>query len=256
VVLQCSHPEELIYFSPPLADAITVDGNYWREYLSRNNVDFSKIWITGPAKLDISLNTKLGLRKLSLEREIDKSKNTVIFTTPYSSLAMGVMEYEKIEKFKSVCNALKSIDNIFFVVKLHPFDNDWDVYEKIVKAAGLSDYNIVKNVDMLSLLGHCDLLITYFSVVGYEAVLMDKNVILLSKITDFRSDDVWDFGRFRAVIAVDNYKELEHYIRQALFDAEVIARLRENRKEYILEHAYRLDGDASSRIKEVIDKFA
>lgn len=249
VSLQCSHPEEFIYFAPVIADAVTVDGPFWKEYLSGHNVPEDKIWVTGPLKFDLLPNDN------SFRRALSKSKKTVVFSTAYSSLAMGVIEFEKIEKLACVCRAIKKMENVYLVIKLHPFDNDLVIYEKIVKDTGLSDYTMIKNVDMLSLLKDCDLLITYYSVVGYEAVLMNKNVIWLCTDTDFRCDDGWDFRQYGAVLIVDNLQGLESSIYKALFDQKTQSELKKNRLAYIEDHAYKLDGNSSERVKRVIDRF-
>ena len=108
---------------------------------------------------------------------------------------------------------------------------------------------------MLKVLKSCDLLITHLSKASYEAVLMNKNVLLLCYNSDFISDDIWDFKRYDAVMSVQNFSDLEYCIRKALFDPSTQFLLRKNRAEYIPEHVYKLDGNASIRVKEIIDRF-
>lgn len=85
--------------------------------------------------------------------------------------------------------------------------------------------------------------------------MMDKDVITLYNSSDYRYDDVWDFKRYGAVIAIDKISELESYIRKVLFDPEIKSILKKNREVYIGEHAYKIDGRSSERVKEVIDNF-
>jgi hypothetical protein len=68
-------------------------------------------------------------------------------------------------------------------------------------------------------------------------------------------DDNWDFTRYNAAIIVDSFTELEDSIRKILFDSETKSILKRNREGYIYEHAYKMDGDASGRVKEVINRF-
>lgn len=249
------HPEDFIFYGPVSADAVTVDGNFWKEYLLQHNVEANRIWVVGSPRGDFIHKKNISLKESNLINNFNNKEKIIVFATNYSSLAMGSIRYQNIKRIRNVCNVMKNISEAHLIIKLHPYDNDRNIYKSIVRQAGLTNCNIVKNIDMFGLLYSCDLLITHISAVSYEAVLMDKNVILLCTNSDFCSDDVWDFNRYNAVITVDKLSELESHIRNALFDTETQETLRRNRREYIYEHIYKLDGNASERIKEVIDRF-
>lgn len=253
VAMQCAHPQEFTYFSPVIADAVTVDGSFWRDYLIKNNVGPDKIFVTGAPKFDFLKKGEAHGKINSLFNHLIGSKKIVVFATPYSSLAMGTIEYEKIEKLKYVCNAVKNIDGAYLIIKLHPFDDDWRICQRIAKESGLLNYTVIKEIQMLTLLDYCDLLITYHSVAGYEAVLMDKNVIWINNSSDFRCDDVWDFRRLMPVAVVEDLTELEHSIRDILFNLKTRSELVVKREGYRAEHIYKLDGNAANRVKAAID---
>lgn len=257
VAMQISNVSEFIVFGPVKADAITVEGGYWKEYLTKRSFDPSKIWVTGSPQFDV-----LGIPRLRqadnsyLPLKFDKSKKVVVFTTSYSSLFCGMLEYERRNRLSYVFRAAKNIKDLHLIIKLHPFEKDEaNIYKKIAQETGLSEYNIIRNANNLVLLENCDLLISYFSTTSYEAVLMNKNVILLSHDSAFSTEDSWDFERYGVVTVVKDFNKLEDYIRAALFDSVTIQKLASRRKEYILDHAYKLDGRAADRIKEVIDQF-
>ena len=260
VAIQSIYPGDFIFFSPVLADAFTVDGSFWKEYLCRQDVEHAKIWITGSLKFDFLKEEEVSQIRLkpaerSAELDSDKSKKKVIFATNYSSLAMGSLKYQNINRIRSVCEAMKNIREGHLVIKLHPYDNDFGIYKNVARQAGLRNYSIIKNADMFGLLRTCDLLITHISAVSYEAVLMDRKVILLCGASDFQNEDVWDFRRYGVAEILDNLKDLEKHIRRLLFSPEAESMLKKNRQEYIYEHAYKLDGNAAFRVKEVIDRF-
>jgi len=245
----------LIEDSLVMADALTVDGSFWKDYLLKYNVNPNKIWITGSPRFDFLQDNNFALGQPNLARDSTESRRVVIFATTYSSMAQGSIAYQNMEQMRSICNAMINIKDAHLIIKLHPYDNDYAFYKNILKKTGLRDYSLIKNVEMLELLNTCDLLITHFSAVGYEAVIMGKNVITLCSSFDFRSDDVWDFRRYGVVMVVDDLKELESSIRKMLFDSEVIAGLKRSRETYISEHVYKLDGNAANRVKGVIDSF-
>ncbi|MBU2541474.1 MAG: CDP-glycerol glycerophosphotransferase family protein [Candidatus Omnitrophica bacterium] len=251
VAMQTGHADEFIFFRPVTADAVTVEGNFWKEYLSANSVNKDKIWIVGAPKLD-TFYQKPG--KLNLE--LVDSKKIVVFATTYASLTMGTLKYEMIEQMNLICGVMKNIKEAHLIVKLHPFDIDAKLYERLAKESGLQNYTIIKNdIEMLELLNICDLLITHFSGASYEAVLLNKNVILLCYSSGFFSEDVWNFRKYNAVIAVDNLEKLENQIRNVLFDSKIESALRINREKYIPEHAYKMDGKSIERVKLVINQF-
>jgi predicted glycosyltransferase len=255
VAMQTSHADEFIFPARVVADAMTVDGNYWKEYLERNAVDPSRIWITGSPKFDILHNNGFGYKNSDLKLELDKSKKLIVFATSYSALALGMLEYERTSHIHSLFSAVKNIKDVHLIVKLHPFEKDISTYRKIAHSVGLLNYSVVNNIDILDLLYKSDLLVTYFSTTAYEAVLMNKNVILLNSNSNFNPVDFWDFKRYGVAICADSPQKLEGYIRKALFDPETISCLNAKRKEYIFDHAYRIDGKATERVREVISRF-
>lgn len=263
VAIQNGFINELCFFGGSvIADAVTVEGNYWKEYLLRKkDIDSNRIYVTGSAKFDAIIKNRFNIKDSSKMLNLDPTKKTVIFAgsgrTDFggTDLNIGILKDEKIKQLESVYIAMRNIREANLIVKLHPYENDFNLYEKMAKEVDLKDYTLIRDIEILKLLHNCDLLITQVSTVGYEAVLLDKNVISLCGSSNFLPDDIWDFKKYGAAINIYHLEELESYIRKALFDSETIAELKRGREEYIMEHAYKLDGNASSRVKEVIDSF-
>jgi UDP-N-acetylglucosamine 2-epimerase len=255
VAVQTGHADEFILFRPVRAQAITVDGNYWKEYLVAKGVQRDMINIVGVPKLEEIGNNNFSQKQLNRVSRSSLAVKTIVLATTYGSLLQGTKEQELISQVKVVCDALKNIAGVHLIIKLHICDKNIHAYRKIVKETGISNCTITNNGDMLHLIRNSDLIITHFSASSYEAVLMDKNVVLLSYSSDFFRDDVWDFRRYNAVVAVDNLDDLENKVRDVLFDFRVESELKVNRAQYIPEHAYKIDSKASERIQRVIDKF-
>lgn len=256
VGIQTGHPSEFNCFIPFVGDAAMVEGNYWKECLSNRGVNPAMIHISGPAKFDLLYNDALRLRIGKLPEEKYEAKKTVVFATIHAEAGMKIINHERAGQVRSIFKALKNIPDTRLIIKLHPFDSDFDFYRDIAKESGLLNYTIIRDTDALRLLYNCDLLITYNSKLSYEAVLMGKNVITLSESSGFMNDgDVWDFENYGVAISVRNLEGLENHIRSALFDSKASSRLGINRGEYILEHAYKIDGRAAERVKEVVNRF-
>ncbi len=251
VAIQSIHPSDFIFFAPISADAVTVDGNFWKEYLVKRNVDSDKIFITGSMKYDFLREIPV----LETNSAIRIKEKTVVFATNYSSLAMGSLKFQNMARLKSVCGAMKNINEAGLIIKLHPYDNDFTTYANVVRNIGLNNCKIIKDADTFRLLQECDLLITHISAVSYEAVLMNKPVILLCGGSDFQNEDAWDFRRYGVAIFVDDLSKLEYFIRKVLFDAAAVSELASRRMDYIEEHVHGIDGNAAVRTKELIDKY-
>ena len=256
LAMQTGHVDEFTLFGPVVADAVTLDGEYWRQCLGERNLQGVRSYVSGPPKYDflsngrsVEFNSELGIPG------IDKTKKNVVFAGTYASKTLGITENERISQIEAACAAMKDIKEVNFIIKLHPYENDEETYRDIAKKVGLSGYFLVRYIEMLKLIYNCDLLITYFSASSFEAVLMDKDVICLSYSSSFYRQDAWDFKKDKAVIALDNNDDLRLGIRKVLFDQDIKAQLRMNRQKYIYEHAYKMDGKASKRVKEAIDSF-
>lgn len=255
VAVQSLHAEDFILYCRPAADAFIVHGEFWKDFLTKYNIEPEKIWVIGCPRLEMLSNNKRNRIKTNILLKNKTLKKIVVYGTNYSTLGQASIRYQNIQRFESVCEAIKNIKEAYLVVKMHPYDNDYSLYKRIARDIGLEDYCILKKVETLSLLERCDLLITHISGISYEAVLMDKDVILLSSEDDFRTDDIWDFRKFGAAMTVNKPQDLEKYIFKSLFDSRTKSELKQNRQNYIFGHAYEMDGNASNRAKEVINRF-
>jgi len=255
LAIQSMHPEDFILFGPVLADMVTVDGNSWKEYLLKHNVPEEKISVIGSLRYDFLQNRIKRDKVISLAKKAKEAKKRVVFATNYSSLTQGTIRYQNLEKIEGICRAMNGIKGAHLIMKLHPYEDNFNLYRSIAKKVGLKDYTLLRDVEISQLLNNCDLLVTHISAVGYEAVLMDKNVVILKFDSDFRSDDLWNFKRYNAVMFAEKATEIEDCIRSVLFDPQTKSLLKKNRIGYINDHTYKLEENASLRAKEVIDKF-
>lgn len=254
VALQSGYAGEFIFYGPSVVDALLVEGNYWKEYLVQRNVSQDKIHIVGALEFDNLFNSLRQENKYSIN-SLHNSKKIMVFATTYATLNIGLFEYENLEHIKIVLRAAKNIKGVHLIIKLHPFEKDARIYEKIAKEIGLTDYTIVHNQDLLELLSNSDLLVTHGSKASYEAILLDRDVVLSCYSSDYCPDDIWNFKKYGVAVTVENLNDLERHMRSALFDPALASCLRKRRKEYISEHAYRIDGNAAGRAKKVIDRF-
>jgi hypothetical protein len=139
------------------------------------------------------------------------------------------------------------------IVKLHPWA-PWRS-EDVERATSTSDkraslLTVTKLGDSADMLDDVDLLLTIHSTTAYHAFVKGIPVITVNYLTDGRAE--LDAYRYGGAIDVRNENDLEKAIHDATRDEEVRRRLHEGAIRVISDHLYRLDGQASRRIAQVV----
>ncbi len=253
VAIQNIHTDDFSKYGRIIADAILVNGNYWKGRLLKFFPYPEKIWITGLTRFE-------GCQENNFSQSLryPRNKKLVVFATGHDLFPapLEIMREEKQEQINAVFQAVRKMDDVYLVVKLHPFEKDYASYRRSAVEAQLSEFALIRDIEMVDLLSRSDLVITYLSAAGYEAILLNKNVIFLEESSKFMGQDCWNLKSYGTAFSVKNLSDLEGYIRMALYDKEAQLNLRKNREDYIHEHAYKLDGNASLRAKDVIERLS
>ncbi len=225
------------------ADKIAVMGEYMKRVRIKKGVNPNRIVITGQPRYDI-LTQKNRFRKEDIckQLKIDPDKRIILFAATHSSeegselLIRGI--YEAAERYPETV----------LVVKPHPGDSD-NLYREI---ANEMNVNTVITFDYLyELLHACDILITTHSAVGLEAMIVDKPVITIN-LTN--KPDPYPYAESGAAIGVYKSEGIPLAIKKALYDPQAKKALEVNRKKFVYEHAYKMDGLASRRVADLIEK--
>jgi len=156
---------------------------------------------------------------------------------------------------KAIVRGLKPYDqdNLRLVIKLHPRES-LDVYNNLHFAQGAAISPIVvKNVDLRTLLVTSELLITGFSNVALEAALLDKPVLIIN-LTG--TPDPLPFVENGLALKASSEQEVEKRIAELLSSSATAKQLRASRHQYIEENPQLLDGCATDRIVDIIQKMA
>jgi len=134
------------------------------------------------------------------------------------------------------------------VIKPHPSD-DGAMFVDLVRK--FNSDAIVVHDHLYELLSACDLLITTWSTVGLEAMILDKPIVVINLMG---RPDMTSYVEKSAAIAVNMPNTLSGIIGQILYDDDTIQRIKEGRNKYILDYTYRSDGKASERVAKLIQK--
>jgi hypothetical protein len=233
------------------AKKLFVDGKQGMELLNELNYDPKKTIITGSTKFDHlktldSINSKKILEK---EHKIDSSKKLI---------TLVLSRWRKndelwITKIINFCNN----NNFEIIIKIHPYYklNQIDTNEKYIKILQENCKNkkflISIDIDIPILLSASDLVITEQSTLGLDAIVLEKNLIMV-KFSDFNMDKAVKFYEFGAAIQIMNYSVLEDTILEIFEGKKYVKELEKGREKVIEQYNFRNDGNASERIYQFL----
>lgn len=243
------------------ADKIALWGSAGIEWYSKYGNEIEKCVVTGKPLHDLTYrkkNLKQFNRKDVLKRAgADPDKDMILFIPGYFQEAkLPISVYMLMDSTHASFEAVLKIAECFpekeIIVKLHPYD---PVDIKILLNSGLKKYKnifIVKDIDIIDLIYASSLVITsIFSSAALDAVILDKPIITLNM---YKRDDYVPFAQRGVALRVDDKQKACEAAREALEDAETIKRLSANRESFIRDYAYKVDGNAAKRVKDLIER--
>lgn len=228
-----SLPEIFVNLMPkPVSDKICVWGNSSRTYLLELGFEDEKIKITGSPEFDE--------HKKFAESFEDKENKIILFATqaPYKNINIEVIE-EMGEN--------KKLDGFRIYVKPHP-DEDPVTYKFLEDKFPDKVYIRPKNENLSYLLTISDVILTVSSTVGLESAILDKPLICINFLNEksmYIDDGI--------ALEVNNIEKVSEGIIN-VFNPKIASELSENRRKFIAEYVYGLDGKSVERIIDVIDE--
>ena len=232
-----------------LPDITCVYGQYHHDLLTKDSIyEPEQVIVTGQPRYDILHHIdKIYSKKRFLEKyEITPEHKLVLWTTQ----SHGLSDEENTKNLMAMFKATQNLKNTTLIIKQHPGERKKHT-QKIKQY--LTNYKInavmvPKSSNIYEQIFVCDLLITKHSTTAMEAVALNKPVIVLSLIdsTDYA-------GYVEEGIARGVYKEedLTTTIEELLQDDSYLAK---NRDKYINKYMDNIDGKASERVVDIIDK--
>lgn len=238
-------PNKTALYGPYAKKVLTEVGAYPEE----------SVVVTGSPRYDVlaRANEIFNREKTFEKLNLDKGKQLVVWM-PYSHI---LTKDENKNDFSAIYNAIEHLsDRVQFVIKRHPVDCGKSVYSNIAKEMNIAPPLILKDIDTFELLYACDLMITEYSTTGIEAMILDKNVIVMS----LRGvPHYMPYVESGAALGVYKKENLLDNIKKVLYDGKTQKRLKKARKKFVYEHAYLQDGKATERacnlIEEMIKNF-
>ena len=239
----------------PITDKIAVYGPYAKKILTEiSSYPNDSVVITGQPRYDIlSKAEEIFNKEKTFEKlNLDKNKKVILWAT-YSH---GLTKEENEKYFYVVYSAVKELyDDVQLIVKPHPcecydYKNISSMREKISKEIGFNPIIVDPFYNTFELLHTCDLMITGYSTTGLEAMILDKNVIIMNLIDE---QHIIPYVESGAALGVYKEEDLIINIKNTLYDKEIKEKLKKAREKFVYEHAYLQDGKATERVCDLIE---
>ena len=209
-------------------------GKVYKDTLMRNTKVYSdsNLEVVGQPRTDLLIN------KLKFFNSEEGNRKLRIL---YATQSIWDLTEEATQLF---LEAIKDLDNIEVLIKLHPADTYISFYEETVKGYGLTNVKITKDMDIYDAIIWSDLIVSVHSTVVIEAAIINKPsiCILLSNY-----NDQGNFVKNGLSIGASNKEEMKNIISNRLYENP-------NLKDYVEDSFYKVDGKVSERILKVIEE--
>lgn len=235
------------------ADKICIYGEQGKKVLTNFGLDENRIIMTGNPKYDYFKFIDQHVAKKSLCSSLNlnfEKKNIVIAMSRWHK-----NDEKWISRFIQFCKN----NDYEVIIKLHP---RYKINSEIIEAeinfinenCKDQNYKFTYDVNMNDLISGADLVISDFSNVAIEAMLLDKLVININFLKE-ELTDLQNFHEFGAALYAEDYETLENMIIKKFENNYDYEEKRIKGKEKIIElFNYRNDGNATDRIFEILQK--
>jgi hypothetical protein len=243
--------DEKIKFYCILPDKTSVYGKYVKEILDGvGRYPKGSVVFTGQPRYDILAKADKFFDKNEIMKRYSinpKKKMILITTQPLPSM-------EEREIFlRTVLDGLKVLmqehPDCQVVIKPHPNENkEW--HENIVKEKGMDVVILPSWANTFEILYTCDVLLSYHSTTAFEAMILDKPVVIVNL---FSKSDVMPFVSSGSAFGAYDGESIPNVVYNALTNKKLYKSMERNRKKFIYENCYKTDGKASERVAKLIE---
>ena len=232
-------------------DKLCVYGTQGLDVLKEMGHPLNQIEITGNPRYDFLNKIDHKEQRKFLENEYGISNNKKLIVVGLT------LWYENDEIWMSNLIKFCNDNNIEIVIKVHPFykiifqDVHKQKIHEIKKSCKKQKYLITYDIEPSILLPAADLVITDFTNLGIEAILLEKPLITVNFTKDPIEKLIPNFP-YESSVYTNDYKLLEKYILEILKEKKHIDKMRQNWAESIKKFNLFNDGQAAQRIFELI----
>ena len=172
-------------------------------------------------------------RKILLDIGLDPSKKTVLVATSGHQAKYGKGDYDVLI-VKALSERLANMGNdIQVLVKVHPLEDAAD-YLKIVREKNSPRLTVIEEYPIQQLIAICDVFVSVLSTTIFEAMVMNKPIIIVD-ISEKIHRDIMSVGESGAAMR-SSFTDLSNTILQVLGDSSLRKELSDKSSKAIKYH--------------------
>ncbi len=233
----------------PMPDVTAVWGDYFKRLLSETSAYRPEtLIVTGNPGYDSleHIRTHCTRQEVLQRYGIDTSQKVILWTTQ----SHGLTDDENEKNIAAVSRSASKLPDCTFIIKQHP--NEPAQYTRLYETHGHSKHNniviVPAGANILELILACDIMMAKWSTTIIEAMVLDKDIVILNLGAD---KDRADYVRQSVAAGVYQAEYLTETIQKIL---DKSLNLADKRREYIQDYLYKVDGQSTKRISDVINK--
>lgn len=234
---------------------IAVWGNYTKDLLIAENVDASKIVVTGSPRYDRLCNLNINKKNIMQKLGLLQHKSTVLYIDQRLIQNRIFSEMEAYKYTRDIFKAVLQLPKTQLVVKLREGSGkevSVQLTNRVIKDIKCKNEIVVTDIYLYELLVIIDVVIIFYSTVGMEAIFLDRPVVSVN----FSGFEPYPYVKSGAVLGCYSPEDILPTIKRTLFDQSTKDILSEKRKNFIYDHLYKRDGKTSERIANLIFQMA
>lgn len=229
------------------SDCYIVSGE---KYGSEDSIMAHKTIVTGQPRYDNLYNISNKSKKSNILKDssIPIQNKIILWGTQFHTMNKN----EIITSIFSVFESIKNLDGAYLLIKQHPSEKS--VHKDIISTISekLKFYNLKilkKDSDIFTYISICDSFITKFSTTGIEAISVGKPVIVFNSNKQTQRINYVEAG---AAYAANDVRELSKVLKHCINNPED---LDPQRKRFVRDYLYLMDGNSSKRAYKAIKEY-
>jgi hypothetical protein len=227
----------------PVPDITAVWGDYFKNQLLRQPVYHAQnVEVLGQIRTDIIPKLQ-HLQKSQIHPKLPNHKPLIVYASQQYGGLEAEVRYKLASDFMQLANEFK--ETCSFVIKPHYLETNLDFFETVAHQHQNPDYLLLQD-ELYRLLAAADMVITYNSTVGAEAVYFGKQLL----VADYYGADVMDYIKSGVGFGFNNYQQLKQAVEGILLGNTRIDL--QTQANFVQQRAYLIDGQTAQRYQNLI----
>ncbi|MFA5200341.1 MAG: CDP-glycerol glycerophosphotransferase family protein [Candidatus Omnitrophota bacterium] len=214
-----------------------------RDFFRRRQGSAKHFMVTGMPLADTFAFTRPQLNREEILKRFGFKKDKGLFL-----FAMQDSLPENKQILDSLVSLMRLFPNKCLIIRPHPASEHTRTYYSQVKAAGVSNVIVSKSFEISDLINACEIIITVYSLTGFNAIIKDKPLITIN-LSPF--PDNMPYAKYGAALGVYELDGLPQAVESILSNVAIRKKLFNGRKKFLRDYpAYNLNS-SKDRIRDL-----